>query len=920
MFKRVISVFLTAAISLSAFCTVHAYDSDISSHWAEKAFLRLEELGIINGYDDGLYRPDAYITRAEFFKIINTTASVSKNEGSNFADVPESAWYKNAVDKAYTSKYASGYGDGTFRPDGYITRAEAAAAICKAFGGDIEDAASFTDNGSIPSWAKSFVDILASAGLLSGYEDGTFRPDGYITRAEAASIFDRLAGTLYVSSADSENTSFDENVIIGASDVIFRNVVFEKDVYIGPGANGGEIRFIGCTLKGNIYAAGRGGEGVVLEDTDVKLLCVNSADSQNIVLTGTSVASNVVIRSECNLMEMNSDKGAERVTVYAACELSGDFEDVILAGGSGFKPASGRIRRLSCSAPGTPKVDAAGEIDEVIAETACIINGKKIDAGQNADKLGGGDDNVQYSYTLALMRGEIEEGNPGAGGARTDLRSEKDSVLSGINLSEGTLKPAFSPDIYEYTVAVHNSVGSIKIFPEAESTVEVKVNGDTVGKEGYTASDFADKSEVIEFELYSELIKQKNTYTVTVSGYGESDTTLEGIYTDVPSKITKDGNSYKVKLTGDIDYSLGKVPVVLTATPLNSKSSVEIDGEAVTKKEYDLINYVKLDITVSVTSEDGTGTEVYSVTLERDEIEKISVSADVPAEITRDGNSYNIRLTGTLDYSEGKIPVTLTLTPLFAGSWVTFENTDVSEMEFDLYPEAKLNIIAELRTASYDVTEYTLTLERDRIAEIDNPDSEAVEALLASTEAMTKENLKKARITDADEEKYDKYASYLAKIAHRAENAADVLEKQEIIQRAIDVVNEYDGKAFRIEIEDYVSNKALIKNYNDAEGSAVNLAQVINIDVDLPEGEYEMRANTSSAYWSTRTLTVQLNGVTVYSKPNGGTFGAPSSGINSTNFKVVSENVSVTTEGSNRLTVQRTDNLFCDYIEFEMIF
>lgn len=97
-------------------------------HWAYRYIATAERLGVVNGYGDGLFRPDNKVSRAELVKIFLLAAgkSLPENYSYSFVDVPEYAWYYPYVGMAFNLDLLSGYGDGTFRPDREVTRAEAA--------------------------------------------------------------------------------------------------------------------------------------------------------------------------------------------------------------------------------------------------------------------------------------------------------------------------------------------------------------------------------------------------------------------------------------------------------------------------------------------------------------------------------------------------------------------------------------------------------------------------------------------------------------------------------------------------------------------------------------------------------------------------------------------------------------------------
>lgn len=166
--------------------------SDIESHWAKKEIAYLIERGDVQGYNDGTFKPNKNITRAEFFKMTNNVYGFKEVSEVSFKDVKKDDWYYEEVGKAIAAGYIGGYEDGTIRPNKPITREEAAKIIVIAseFKENVEDIdLDFIDSHEIGSWAKNYVKTMKSQGYMKGYEDGTFRPKRQITRGEIAKIF-----------------------------------------------------------------------------------------------------------------------------------------------------------------------------------------------------------------------------------------------------------------------------------------------------------------------------------------------------------------------------------------------------------------------------------------------------------------------------------------------------------------------------------------------------------------------------------------------------------------------------------------------------------------------------------------------------------------------------------------------------------
>lgn len=148
----------------------------------------------LSGYPDGSFQADKNMTRAEvaqmfYALLLDKNVTITKS----FSDVPSDAWYAKAVNTLSSLGMLGGYPDGTFRPDAPITRAEF-AAIALAFAYDPASAScSYTDV-SANAWYYTYVAQATTYGWIGGYPDGSFRPNNSITRAEVAVIVNNMLG------------------------------------------------------------------------------------------------------------------------------------------------------------------------------------------------------------------------------------------------------------------------------------------------------------------------------------------------------------------------------------------------------------------------------------------------------------------------------------------------------------------------------------------------------------------------------------------------------------------------------------------------------------------------------------------------------------------------------------------------------
>jgi hypothetical protein len=175
---------------------------DMQGHWAAETVSRLAGMGVIGGYEDGTFRPNNKITRAEITSILVRALKLQPADEFTFKFVDNNAipaWARGAVAAAINEGLVRGYpvqGGVAFKAANPITRAELAAILSRVLedklGKITGQPVQFADAAKIPAWAKNAVNTAAAAGVVGGYQDGTFRAQNHVTRAEAASMILRL--------------------------------------------------------------------------------------------------------------------------------------------------------------------------------------------------------------------------------------------------------------------------------------------------------------------------------------------------------------------------------------------------------------------------------------------------------------------------------------------------------------------------------------------------------------------------------------------------------------------------------------------------------------------------------------------------------------------------------------------------------
>lgn len=180
--------------------TVNKFSSFTVIQAAEnEATIQLLAQPYVKGYPDGRFGPERLVTRAEVAALLTRISgtSLQSPQTSSYNDLAGSHWALPAIGHVTAAGYMKGYKDGSFKPDGAMTRAEIAVALqpllaFRAAAAGPSSDPSFSDITS--HWAKDAIQSLTGAGIIGGYADGTFRPDKLLTRAELVTLLNRLIG------------------------------------------------------------------------------------------------------------------------------------------------------------------------------------------------------------------------------------------------------------------------------------------------------------------------------------------------------------------------------------------------------------------------------------------------------------------------------------------------------------------------------------------------------------------------------------------------------------------------------------------------------------------------------------------------------------------------------------------------------
>ena len=173
--------------------------SDLApTHWCYNKIIDFESKGYVCGYEDGTFRADQTITRAEYVKMVNNFFGYKPNteKVANFSDVNSGDWFAPYVNEAVERGYITGFEDGTFRPQDPIRRQEATVILARILGIDkevypanhVDGLAQYSDSDEVQGWAKVAIHSYSVYNFINGYTDGTLKILQNVTRAETVEL------------------------------------------------------------------------------------------------------------------------------------------------------------------------------------------------------------------------------------------------------------------------------------------------------------------------------------------------------------------------------------------------------------------------------------------------------------------------------------------------------------------------------------------------------------------------------------------------------------------------------------------------------------------------------------------------------------------------------------------------------------
>jgi len=302
--RKAVSILLVITLISTLFPTMMfgASGETEKEHWGISAMQKWVQDGLITGYSDGTLRPDYTITRAEFASILQSLFKYSSTTTLPMKDVEKTAWYANAVNKVLGYGVLNGYPDGTFKPNAALTRQDAAKVIVDAFQlgknktNHTDAIAGFKDRDQISSYASDAVNTLVKEGVMKGYSNHTLRPQQSITRAEIIALLSLLVDKVIHSEGEYKNEELVNSLIVNTQNVNIDNYVVHNNAYLTSGIGEGDVMIQNSSIKGNLFINGGGSNSIHIQKSTVGNIIIEKKNGMvRVVISAGSVVDELTI-------------------------------------------------------------------------------------------------------------------------------------------------------------------------------------------------------------------------------------------------------------------------------------------------------------------------------------------------------------------------------------------------------------------------------------------------------------------------------------------------------------------------------------------------------------------------------------------------------------------------------------------------
>ncbi|MFV0516609.1 MAG: S-layer homology domain-containing protein [Aminipila sp.] len=245
--------------------------SDIENSWAKKDLIRCVENNLLQG-NDGKLNPNAYLTKAEMASIITRAFGATALANiEQYKDVNENNWFYDSVAKAVNMGVLKGNGE-NISPNKVISREEVVVILDRALdleSSDVKVLDKFKDGENISSWAKGSIANFVARGYLSGDDEGKINAKKGMTRAEFASLMTRLVER-YVVDKKEITGEIKGNILVRVPEASIKNATIKGNLIIGDGVGVGDVMLDNVNIEGKLIVRGGGEDSITIKNSTLQ--------------------------------------------------------------------------------------------------------------------------------------------------------------------------------------------------------------------------------------------------------------------------------------------------------------------------------------------------------------------------------------------------------------------------------------------------------------------------------------------------------------------------------------------------------------------------------------------------------------------------------------------------------------------------
>lgn len=330
MYKKKIALLLVCIMCFSMIAPTFS-----APHWAQNEIDNWVSKGWIKWYEQRNFNPNENISRAEFTSLINSAFGFYQPSYKQFSDVSSYAWYSNDVKIGVSAGYINGYSETMFAPNANIKREDVATIISRLlmYGEQTQNSSMrLSDYSQISNYAKIPISQMIENKIMSGYGNQTFKPKNFLTKAEAIVLLDRILGKKIDGNSGDlvKKTILSGNYYLENDGTTLNNIILRGNLIVTGALREGSINIVNSDIQGNLFVYGGGSQSIHLDNSRIKNMRVNKKGMPvNIAVETYTNIEQMFLKGNVFIEELgDKEQGIQNIKILEGCncKIDGDLK------------------------------------------------------------------------------------------------------------------------------------------------------------------------------------------------------------------------------------------------------------------------------------------------------------------------------------------------------------------------------------------------------------------------------------------------------------------------------------------------------------------------------------------------------------------------------------------------------------------